>query len=159
MINECCTLSMFFSLITHKPKFKLNYYWMLFISGEESCLDRVCLVQLTQLFLTSVLECPFYKVTAGAVLLHFPWSSWLLYPTEIFKVTFLLVCLSNLSTKQNFCSFGVSSQQATFSLIIWPHSFFWSLQDLFPAVYIFTLCSRHASWPARFTLRLPSVGS
>ncbi|XP_017497245.2 FAST kinase domain-containing protein 3, mitochondrial isoform X3 [Manis javanica] len=31
------------------------------LQGEESCLDRVCLVQLTQLFLTSVLECPFYK--------------------------------------------------------------------------------------------------
>ncbi|XP_047585678.1 FAST kinase domain-containing protein 3, mitochondrial isoform X4 [Lutra lutra] len=30
-------------------------------SGEESCLDRLSLAQLTQLFLTSVLECPFYK--------------------------------------------------------------------------------------------------
>lgn len=31
-------------------------------SGKESYLDRLSLAQLTQLFLTSVLECPFYKV-------------------------------------------------------------------------------------------------
>nr|XP_017497244.1 FAST kinase domain-containing protein 3, mitochondrial isoform X2 [Manis javanica] len=36
-------------------------YFLQQLQGEESCLDRVCLVQLTQLFLTSVLECPFYK--------------------------------------------------------------------------------------------------
>lgn len=37
---------------------------MLIISGEESYLDRLSLAQLTQLFLTSILECPFYKVKA-----------------------------------------------------------------------------------------------
>ncbi|EHB01564.1 FAST kinase domain-containing protein 3 [Heterocephalus glaber] len=31
------------------------------LQGEESYLDRLSLAQLTQLFLTSVLECPFYK--------------------------------------------------------------------------------------------------
>lgn len=31
------------------------------LQGEESCVDRVSLAQLTQLFLTSVLECAFYK--------------------------------------------------------------------------------------------------
>lgn len=45
---------------------------MLLISGDESYLDRLSLAQLTQLFLTSVLECPFYKVKAGARLFHFP---------------------------------------------------------------------------------------
>lgn len=33
-----------------------------FFSGKESYLDRVSLAQLTQLFMTSVLECAFYKV-------------------------------------------------------------------------------------------------
>lgn len=47
---------------------------MLFISGEELYLDKLSLAQLTQLFLTSVLECPFYKVRARAraVLPYFP---------------------------------------------------------------------------------------
>ncbi|XP_036752614.2 FAST kinase domain-containing protein 3, mitochondrial isoform X3 [Manis pentadactyla] len=36
-------------------------YFLQQLQGEESCLDRLCLAQLTQLFLTSVLECPFYK--------------------------------------------------------------------------------------------------
>ncbi|NIG59475.1 FAST kinase domain-containing protein 3 [Pontoporia blainvillei] len=31
------------------------------ITGEESYLDRLSLAQLTQLFLTAILECPFYK--------------------------------------------------------------------------------------------------
>ncbi|XP_016072824.1 PREDICTED: FAST kinase domain-containing protein 3 isoform X2 [Miniopterus natalensis] len=31
------------------------------LQGEESYLDRLSLAQLTQLFLTSILECPFYK--------------------------------------------------------------------------------------------------
>lgn len=44
---------------------------MLFISGEELYLDRLSLAQLTQLFLTSVLECPFYKVRARAGLPYF----------------------------------------------------------------------------------------
>ena len=35
---------------------------MLFVAGEESHLDRLSLAQLTQLMLTSHLECPFYKV-------------------------------------------------------------------------------------------------
>lgn len=34
----------------------------LVFSGEEPCADRVSLAQLTQLFLTSVLECASYKV-------------------------------------------------------------------------------------------------
>lgn len=41
------------------PKSKLNNC---FFSGEEPCADRVSLAQLTQLFLTSVLECASYKV-------------------------------------------------------------------------------------------------
>lgn len=40
------------------------------VSGEESHLDRLSMAQLTQLFLTSVLECPFYKVRA------WPWTVW-----------------------------------------------------------------------------------
>ncbi|KAL1783378.1 FAST kinase domain-containing protein 3, mitochondrial isoform X1 [Sigmodon hispidus] len=31
------------------------------LQGKESCLDRVSLAQLTQLFMTSILECAFYK--------------------------------------------------------------------------------------------------
>lgn len=45
---------------------------MLFILGEESHLDRLSLAQLTQLLLTSILECPFYKVKAKTVSLFFP---------------------------------------------------------------------------------------
>ncbi|XP_039698738.1 FAST kinase domain-containing protein 3, mitochondrial isoform X2 [Pteropus medius] len=36
-------------------------YFLQQLQGEESCLDRLSLAQLTQLLLTSLLECPFYK--------------------------------------------------------------------------------------------------
>ncbi|XP_043457189.1 FAST kinase domain-containing protein 3, mitochondrial [Prionailurus bengalensis] len=36
-------------------------YFLQQLQGEESSVDRLSLAQLTQLFLTSVLECPFYK--------------------------------------------------------------------------------------------------
>lgn len=36
-------------------------YFLQQLQGEESSLDRLSLAQLTQLFLTAVLECPFYK--------------------------------------------------------------------------------------------------
>lgn len=36
-------------------------YFLQQLQGNESCLDRLSLAQLTQLFLTSILECPFYK--------------------------------------------------------------------------------------------------
>ncbi|KAB1281175.1 FAST kinase domain-containing protein 3; mitochondrial [Camelus dromedarius] len=45
----------------HVPKPSLTLTAMLFVSGDEPYLDRLSLAQLTQLFLTSVLECPFYK--------------------------------------------------------------------------------------------------
>ncbi|XP_071468808.1 FAST kinase domain-containing protein 3, mitochondrial isoform X1 [Marmota flaviventris] len=53
------------SLIAHPP---VNFMGKIFspfflqkLQGEESHLDRLSMAQLTQLFLTSVLECPFYK--------------------------------------------------------------------------------------------------
>ncbi|XP_014650520.1 PREDICTED: FAST kinase domain-containing protein 3 [Ceratotherium simum simum] len=36
-------------------------YFLQQLQGDESYLDRLSLAQLTQLFLTSILECPFYK--------------------------------------------------------------------------------------------------
>lgn len=54
------------SLIEHHP---VNFMGKIFspfflqkLQGEESHLDRLSMAQLTQLFLTSVLECPFYKM-------------------------------------------------------------------------------------------------
>ncbi|XP_071063527.1 FAST kinase domain-containing protein 3, mitochondrial-like isoform X2 [Dasypus novemcinctus] len=38
-----------------------NPYFLQRLQGEESYLDRLSLAQLTQLYLSSVLECPFYK--------------------------------------------------------------------------------------------------
>lgn len=58
-----CILDILFSYYTHQSS-SLTMTGMLFISGEESYLDRLSLAQLTQLFLTAILECPFYKVKA-----------------------------------------------------------------------------------------------
>ena len=60
-----CILAILFSDYTQQNS-NLTLTEMLCISGEESYLDRLSLAQLTQLFLTSILECPFYKVKVWA---------------------------------------------------------------------------------------------
>lgn len=56
------------------PNSNIAVTGVLFISGEESSLDRLSLAQLTQLFLTAVLECPFYKVKAPVRVAFFPYK-------------------------------------------------------------------------------------
>ena len=75
----------------------------LIFSGEELCVDRVSLAQLTQLFMASVLECAFYKVRIQTCL------TWLYVPPG---------CLSLIS-------FDFDLKQQNFDLsrngpVVWP---------------------------------------
>lgn len=145
-INECCIFLIFFSHYVCQNS-NLTMTGMLIISGEESYLDRLSLAQLTQLFLTSILECPFYKVKAWAMCFISLWGQFSFVPSpqppNVF-FQFLLYWFILTSLKQNFHSLGVSGHQIAFSLINWLHSYFLVLKG-------------PVSWCVRFLGRLYQV--